>query len=77
MTCHTSSTAAGVTIATLSGIVAPFSVIATAIGVTAPPVGKEVRNGKMLYDGAGLFTLCIPCAEEFEQWVHMKKGRED
>lgn len=39
---HTSSTAVGVMIATLSGIVTPLIVIPTAIGVTAPPVGIDI-----------------------------------
>ena len=40
--CHTSSTAVGVMIATLSGIITPLIVIPTAIGVTAPPVGIDM-----------------------------------
>jgi hypothetical protein len=40
--CHTSSAAAGVMIATLSGIVTPLMVIPTAIGVTAPPAGIDI-----------------------------------
>jgi hypothetical protein len=39
--CHTSPTAAGVTIATLSGIDTPFRVIESAIGVISPPSGIE------------------------------------
>jgi len=37
--CQYSSAAAGVIIATLSGITAPLSVMPIAIGVTAPPSG--------------------------------------
>lgn len=37
--CQYSAAAAGVTIATLSGMTAPFTAIPIATGVTAPPVG--------------------------------------
>jgi hypothetical protein len=55
--CHTSPTAAGVTIATLSGIATPFRVIATAIGVTAPPVGIDTFPCNVTSYRANLFEV--------------------
>lgn len=55
--CHTSSTAAGVTIATLSGTATPLIVIARAIGVTAPPVGMDTFACKSTSYRANLFVL--------------------